>query len=203
MAARWHPHHLTKVALARKVKAAKKQKKGAMKAKTIRQRRSKTGKDVHYGVLVKWHLVILRNEDESSSESETESSSEEASSEEDKKTEKVDTKDKPPRKTNLDLLLDLDEIPVMPVMTPSLGGFLTPLNNTCNSLASPIQSVAPHFISVKGSELLSRINGSGLTITYRFTRNPHLFSTSMANIGLVFTNTNEDSITDIRLGRKV
>lgn len=45
----------------------------------------------------------------------------------------VETKSKPkekekqPSKSNLDLLLDLDDIPpIGPVMTPSLGGFLTP-----------------------------------------------------------------------------
>ncbi|KAF2880489.1 hypothetical protein ILUMI_25696 [Ignelater luminosus] len=140
----------------------------------------------------------------SSSESEEESSGEQSDQEKDNVKKPVpETKlnDNKP-KSNLDLLLDLDDIPITPIMTPSLGGFLTPLNNPTPNLASPIQVVPPSFIPTKGIELLDRINGQGLSITYRFTRNPHLFSSSMVNISLTFTNTSHDDITDIQLGKK-
>lgn len=46
---------------------------------------------------------------------------------------KVEKENKKEQKSNLDLLLDLDDIPpIGPVMTPSLGGFLTPGMNTNN-----------------------------------------------------------------------
>ncbi|KAK4872253.1 hypothetical protein RN001_016377 [Aquatica leii] len=99
-------------------------------------------------------------------------------------------------KSNLDLLLDLGDIPVTPIMTPSLGGFLTPLEVT------PIQVMPPQYVPSKDIELLSKINGRGLSITYRYTRNPHLFSSSMVNVGLSFTNNTNNDITDIRLGKK-
>jgi len=54
---------------------------------------------------------------------ETEAKQEKVKEKQEKKTEQ------PASKSNLDLLLDLDDIPpIGPVMTPSLGGFLTPGN---------------------------------------------------------------------------
>ncbi|KAF5270811.1 hypothetical protein FQA39_LY08328 [Lamprigera yunnana] len=100
-------------------------------------------------------------------------------------------------KTNLDLLLDLVDCPITPVMTPSLGGFLTPL------IGPAFQLVTPHFVSTKDNELLSKINGRGLSISYKYNRNPHLFATTMVNIGLTFMNNTNSDITDIRLGKKV
>lgn len=109
-------------------------------------------------------------------------------------------------KSNLDLLLDLDiSDAVAPVMTPSLGGFLTPINNVnpINVTTSTIQVIPPVFYPVKEIELLDRISGRGLNITYRYTRNPHLFSPNMVNINLSFKNTLSEDITDIRMGKKV
>lgn len=106
-------------------------------------------------------------------------------------------------KSNLDLLMDLGDIPVTPVMTPSLGGFLTPLNTAPSNTIFAIQVIAPNFVSTRDIELLNRISGRGLTITYRFTRTPHLFSSTMVNIALLFTNATADNITNIKLGQKV
>lgn len=108
-------------------------------------------------------------------------------------------------KSNLDLLLDLDiSDTVAPVMTPSLGGFLTPINNPNSLTISTIQIVPPAFYPIKEIELLDRISGRGLSITYRYTRNPHLFSSNMVNINLSFKNTlSDDEITDIKMGKKV
>nr|CAI5862722.1 unnamed protein product [Callosobruchus analis] len=41
-----------------------------------------------------------------------------------------------------------------------------------------------------------------MSVTYRFTRSPHLYSPSMTNINLSFTNHTDEEVTDIRLGRK-
>lgn len=109
-------------------------------------------------------------------------------------------------KSNLDLLLDLDiSDTVAPVMTPSLGGFLTPITTANQVLATTpsIQIVSPAFYPVKEIELLDRISGRGLGITYKYTRNPHLFSPNMVNINLSFKNTLSEDITDIRIGKKV
>lgn len=109
-------------------------------------------------------------------------------------------------KTNLDLLLDLvDDVPpaMTPVMTPSLGGFLTPMGVAPSISTAGIQPALPSFVSLKVIELLDRINGHGLSINYRFTRSPHLFSSQMTNVGLVFTNCSQEIITDIKISNKV
>lgn len=105
----------------------------------------------------------------------------------------------------MDLLLDLEDMDttVAPVMTPSLGGLLTPINNTAIPNNQTIQVAAPAFYPTKQIELLNRISGRGLGITYRFTRNPHLFSPNMVNVNLIFTNTSSEDLIDIKVGKKV
>uniref|UniRef100_A0A6P7GSY9 AP-3 complex subunit beta-1-like n=1 Tax=Diabrotica virgifera virgifera TaxID=50390 RepID=A0A6P7GSY9_DIAVI len=105
------------------------------------------------------------------------------------------------KKSNLDLLLDLDDIDnPAPVMTPSLGGFFSP--STPLDVNTSIQIVQPVFLSTKPVELLNRINGKGLSATFRFTRTPHLYSPSMTNINLLFSNTTGEDVDDIRIGKK-
>lgn len=109
-------------------------------------------------------------------------------------------------KTNLDLLLDLvDDVPpaMTPIMTPSLGGFLTPMGTAPAISTTGIQPALPSFVSIKSIELLDRINGRGLSVNCRFTRSPHLFSSQMTNVGLVFTNSSQDIISDIKISNKV
>ncbi|XP_017002308.2 AP-3 complex subunit beta-2 isoform X2 [Drosophila takahashii] len=115
-------------------------------------------------------------------------------------------------KSNLDLLLDLDDIPpIGPVMTPSLGGFLTPGTPLMagQAQAPPLQPqharnrvelVGPSHIEFKHKELLNKVSGHGLQLAYRFTRSPHLYSSSMCSIELQFQNRGEKEITAIRLG---
>ncbi|EDV45810.1 AP-3 complex subunit beta-2 [Drosophila erecta] len=117
-----------------------------------------------------------------------------------------------PAKGNLDLLLDLDDIPpIGPVMTPSLGGFLTPGTPMVAGQAAPLQPqharnrvelVGPSHIEFKHKELLNKVSGHGLHLAYRFTRSPHLYSSSMCSIELQFQNRGEKEITAIRLGQK-
>ncbi|KAK5639081.1 hypothetical protein RI129_011573 [Pyrocoelia pectoralis] len=135
----------------------------------------------------------------SSSESESSSDSEDESSSiphEDKVITTMPEPPKPKEKSNLDLLLDLGDIPITPIMTPSLGGFLTPFE------PPSIQTLPPKYVSSKEFELLNKINGRGLSIMYRYMRTPHLFSPQMVNIGLVFANNTNADISTIRLGKK-
>lgn len=112
-------------------------------------------------------------------------------------------------RSNLDLLLDLDDIsPSGPIMTPSFGGFLSPITNSTNpsSAASVASSrfelVGPSFIPMKKHELLNKINGHGLQIFYRFTRSPHLFSAKMVSIELTFKNDSNKDLESIHVGDK-
>uniref|UniRef100_A0A182SNV4 AP-3 complex subunit beta C-terminal domain-containing protein n=1 Tax=Anopheles maculatus TaxID=74869 RepID=A0A182SNV4_9DIPT len=122
--------------------------------------------------------------------------------------EKTASKQDGSAKSNLDLLLDLDDIPpIGPVMTPSLGGFLTPMtSNTGNAAAADlgagIELVGPSFIPMKKHELLNKVNGFGLGIEYRFVRSPHLYSSRMVSVELCFTNHGNVELLDIEMGKK-
>lgn len=69
---------------------------------------------------------------------------------------------------------------------------------------SYFQNTAPaQFIPSKAEQLLSRVSGHGLLVTYRFTRSPSLFSSKMCSIELQFSNQSDKPIANIRLGEKV
>ncbi|XP_046427375.1 AP-3 complex subunit beta-2 isoform X3 [Neodiprion fabricii] len=149
----------------------------------------------------------LNNSDSGSSsqdfDSENESNSEESEEEEKikpvKREGKEDAKEKP--KSNLDLLLDLDDvIPITPIMTPSLGGFLTPMNPL---QLNGVTEVAASFIPIKATELLNKVSGKGLKLDFRFTRSQHLVSSAMNSIELTFSNESSTTIKDIKVGNKV
>uniref|UniRef100_A0A1B6FZ03 AP-3 complex subunit beta n=1 Tax=Cuerna arida TaxID=1464854 RepID=A0A1B6FZ03_9HEMI len=111
-------------------------------------------------------------------------------------------------KSNLDLLLDFSEDapPMTPLMTPSLGGFLTPLVATPtsqNAAASSIQLASAAYIPAKSVEVLNKVSGGGLSVSSRFTRAPHLYSPAMATLQLTFTNHTAGPLTDIRVTDKV
>ncbi|XP_069700513.1 AP-3 complex subunit beta-1 [Periplaneta americana] len=108
-------------------------------------------------------------------------------------------------KSNLDLLLELDDVPptMTPVLTPSLGGFLTPLSTPVMPITSnSIQPASPSFIPLKTTELLNKISGRGLNVLSRFTRSPHLFSPAMVSIELTFTNLGTEDLADIKVSQK-
>ncbi|XP_058978347.1 AP-3 complex subunit beta-2 [Musca domestica] len=111
-------------------------------------------------------------------------------------------------KSNLDLLLDLDDIPpIGPVMTPSLGGFLTPGTPMAATLmpqnaANRLELVGPSYISYNHKELLNKLSGHGLQVSYRYTRSPHLYSSSMVSIELQFVNQSAEEISNIQMGQK-
>ncbi|KAI8125182.1 AP-3 complex subunit beta-2 [Lucilia cuprina] len=125
------------------------------------------------------------------------------------KTEKENQKE---QKSNLDLLLDLDDIPpIGPVMTPSLGGFLTPGTPLAAShtaalipqpMANRIDLVGPSYIAYNYKELLNKLSGHGLQVSYRYTRSPHLYSSAMVSIELQFVNQGTDEISNIQMGQK-
>lgn len=137
--------------------------------------------------------------EESDSEDEEEEESENQENEEEKpKVVRQEVKEKP--KSNFDLLLDLDDvIPMTPVMTPSLGGFLTPINST---IVDNVREVSTSYVPLKKTTLLNNIIGHGLKIEYRFTRSQHLISSSLVNIELTFFNESNNTIKEIQIGNK-
>ncbi|CAD6234241.1 GSCOCG00007677001-RA-CDS [Cotesia congregata] len=159
---------------------------------------------------------IINNVESETSDSESdsdESSSESGSSDSsnDNKLKKKITENKkekivePKPKSNLDLLLDLDDvIPMTPVMTPSLGGFLTPINpiSSINVIVNGITQVSPFFTPTKRTELVNKITGRGLKIESRFTRCQHLVNPMLASVELAFINEGNQPITNIQIGNK-
>lgn len=156
------------------------------------------------------YCLNFNRKDQSTSDSDTESSTNSLSSEEStaddvsakKSTSIENEKNTMKMQTNLDLLLDLystnENNLSGPVMT------LTPLaNSNVVTTNSNIQVVNPCFVPNKSLELLNRITGKGLQITYKYTRTPHLFSNSMVNIALTFLNNSNEDVNDIKIGQKV
>lgn len=64
------------------------------------------------------------------------------------------------------------------------------------------QPVSACFIPQNTVEILNRIAGGGLTISYRFTRSPHLYSPAMTTVELLFSNVGSADITEIKLEQK-
>lgn len=156
----------------------------------------------------------------SSSDDDDDSSESDEDSESSVEKKKVKTKPKenskasvpqPPIKaerSNLDLLLDLGDIAptATPIMTPSLGGFLTPMSSSGVGLpintSSRFELVGPVHVSMEKRELLNKINSHGLQINYRFTRAPHLFSAKMVSIELTFHNESNNDLENIHISNK-
>lgn len=85
-------------------------------------------------------------------------------------------------------------------MTPSLGGFLTPMTPSAAAFqdSNKIELVGASYVSMKSLELLNKVNGYGLGITYKYTRSPHLFSSNMISIELQLTNHGNIELSDIQ-----
>uniref|UniRef100_T1J818 AP-3 complex subunit beta n=1 Tax=Strigamia maritima TaxID=126957 RepID=T1J818_STRMM len=147
------------------------------------------------------------DDDESSSESEDEDEDEDSSGSAGE--EKVQPAPKP-KANNIHLLLELDDIamPLQPGMTTFAHSstLLTPMLSSVNAktplnpLFSPIYT--PLHIPMKKYDLLNSIVGGGLAATYRFTRNPHLYSPKMVSIEITFTNNSDAEIKNISTGQQ-
>ncbi|CAG9566372.1 unnamed protein product [Danaus chrysippus] len=152
----------------------------------------------------------------SSGTSDSESDSSSSHSDEDSETDQQDGEEgedeEPPNKqepevkdkndkSNLELLLELDEVASsLPTMTPTCGGFLSPTTPTENEDDS-IVPVGPTHVPVE-VELVSRVRWSGLGVTRRWLRSPHLHSDKMVAVQLKFTNHGHEDVEDIRLEKK-
>jgi len=134
-------------------------------------------------------------------ESETSSSDEDINT---SKASKPGVKPSPkPTLSNLDLLLDLEDIPPSmptPVLTPSLGGFLSPTSSAEQSSSASLGQ--PMYVSTIPMELLNKVTTGGVAVNYRFTRHPHLYAPRMVGIELTFYNHSTEDIPIIKLGSK-
>ena len=65
------------------------------------------------------------------------------------------------------------------------------------------QILSPNASSRRSFDLLNRITGDGLGITYKFTRTVSIFSMKMVSLDLTFTNTTDGPMKKICMGEKV
>lgn len=166
--------------------------------------------------------------DEDSSEEDESDSSEEDSSEVDSEEEapkkKVVKKEKPSKpaqgkggaspKPSADLLLDLDDfggdvsssatssvaVTSGNLLTPTMALGLSPSAASGDSKPTVSNIMQGINVTPKSYELLHRISGSGLSITYKFTRTISVFSPKMVSIELQLVNNGEAPLSNIKLG---
>ena len=110
--------------------------------------------------------------------------------------------EEPKPTSNLDLLLGLDEVPPSidtPMLTPSLGGLLSPMDPS-SAKPSPTEEEAVPIVTPGHSvEVLNKISGNGLSVRALFTRSPHIYCPNMTAIQLTFTNTKSQLIKSISM----
>lgn len=56
---------------------------------------------------------------------------------------------------------------VAPVLTPSMGGFFTPVNPIGPTHTMAVQPAGPSFVPYKAIDLVNKLSGGGLSIQYR------------------------------------
>ena len=71
------------------------------------------------------------------------------------------------------------------------------------SLSLSWQASSSVYVSSETHELLNRISGRGLAAQYRYTRRTHLYSESMVDIEVTFTNSSDAELNDIAITNKV
>lgn len=115
-----------------------------------------------------------------------------------------------------DLLLDLDDFgppgggfasssgtPAADLLTPSLAGSMSNMSiGSASMSASNSMNFNPSSIPAKVYELLNRMTGKGLSVSYKFTRTVSIFSPKMASIEMTFVNSSDNTITGINIGDK-
>lgn len=178
---------------------------------------------------LKKRFIKPKQQEDSESESESDDSSddtsEETSSEEEpspkpkptqpkKEAAAAKKKDvKPTATSNESSLLILDDwdalaTPSSPMTPASMatGDMLKPLATGMEDLSlvdktKPFyQIIDPFVVPSKTHDLLNRIAGQGLSVKYHFTRKPHLASSKMLGLELIFQNTLDSGLSGIAIG---
>ena len=91
------------------------------------------------------------------------------------------------------------------VLTPSIGGLLTPEskrdgNGSSLDDSSAAQEVAPSYVPTRPTELMNKLSsGCGLSVSTRFTRAPHIYSPAMTSVELTFVNHGTNDLNNIRV----
>ncbi|KXJ22678.1 AP-3 complex subunit beta-2 [Exaiptasia diaphana] len=87
------------------------------------------------------------------------------------------------------------------ILSPALAADLE-LLSMGNDKPPPLPTVTNSYSQAKSYELLHRMTGNGLGATYRFTRVPCIYSTSMVSVEITFTNTSDQPVEGIQISNK-
>ncbi|XP_018592328.1 AP-3 complex subunit beta-1 isoform X2 [Scleropages formosus] len=138
----------------------------------------------------------------SESEEDTDSDSEPEQKKKKKLSSKPQVQEKPKKEVSL---LDLDDFepmpasaPKVPILSPSLLSDLQGLS--LSSASSAIEVSSPVFVPPKSHELLHRMSGKGLAVSYHFPRQPCAYSHRMVSVQLTLTNGRDQPLEDICVG---
>lgn len=107
----------------------------------------------------------------------------------------------PTSRKNLDLLLDLDDIATVPSapLQPLTAFTMTAAAAPKSGLAKFAAVSVPAYVPTEQKELLNKLSGSGLSVTYRFSRTPNIFSPRMTSIELTLTNHGDKELVELHI----
>ncbi|XP_031565931.1 AP-3 complex subunit beta-2-like [Actinia tenebrosa] len=87
-------------------------------------------------------------------------------------------------------------------LSPTLAADMESLSVGNDVIPTSLSTMTNSFSHSKSYELLHRMTGNGLSATYRFTRGPCIYSTTMIAVELTFTNSSDAAISNIHIGDK-
>lgn len=80
------------------------------------------------------------------------------------------------------------------------NSFICMCTELCVGMFQIVQGIT---ITPKSYELLHRISGNGLSVTYKFTRTISVFSPKMVSVELFLTNNGDVPLTSVKIGETV
>lgn len=76
-------------------------------------------------------------------------------------------------------------------------------NGKMTQMFLTFQTGPAQYVPTITKELINRLTGKGLSLAYRFTRGPNIYSSRMLSVELTFTNNGDKAIDSIRMREKV
>ncbi|KAK2550352.1 AP-3 complex subunit beta-2 [Acropora cervicornis] len=144
-----------------------------------------------------------------SDESDTESSEETSDSESEEERAPVKKPTKSPPKASKPEKLTMDETASANVsststniLSPSLASEMESLSLTSDVKTTVIAPLSSSFSSAKSYELLHRMQGKGLSGSFKFTRGPCIYATNMVAVEVTLVNNSDASISNIHVAEK-
>ncbi|XP_015765741.1 PREDICTED: AP-3 complex subunit beta-1-like [Acropora digitifera] len=88
------------------------------------------------------------------------------------------------------------------ILSPSLASEMESLSLTSDVKTTVIAPLSSSFSSAKSYELLHRMQGKGLSGSFKFTRGPCIYATNMVAVEVTLVNNSDASISNIHVAEK-